>query len=95
MFNSGILAVIFVLGGVLVTLMLPVLLNQISRWRFARRFERLVEANQIVPILTRDVEDAKTRSTQQRKRVSMESLLDAWIGGHHAPSRSQEWKVRI
>jgi len=94
MFNPGILAIVFVFVGVLVTFVLPVALDRISRWRFARRFERLVEANQIVPILTRDVDNTVTRSTLRRKRVTMNSFLEvAWIGGQ-VPSSAREWKVR-
>ena len=94
MFNPGILAIVFVFVGVLVTLVLPATLDRISRWRFARRFERLVEANQIVPVLTRDVDNPRTRSMLQRKRVTMESFLDAWIGDQ-VPSSAPEWKVSI
>lgn len=94
MFNPGILAIIFVFIGVLVTFVLPVALDWISRRRFSRRFERLVEANQIVPILTRDFDNTMAHAMLQRKRVTVESFLDARIGGQ-VPSSAREWKVSI
>lgn len=92
---TGLIAVVFVFVGVVLLLAIPTVFEWIVRRRFSNRFERLVRQGYVIPLLTRDILKENDRSPP-RRRMTMQSLKEAWIRGQPAlGAASKDWKVSI
>ncbi|CAG7854090.1 SubName: Full=Uncharacterized protein {ECO:0000313/EMBL:CCA70031.1} [Serendipita indica DSM 11827] len=82
MSSVGTFIVVFLVVGVLSFLIIPVVMGYMTTRRFTRRFESLVRAGHIDPILVR-TDDGETQTSREKTtrnaKVSVASLYETWI----------------